>query len=181
MMFHSPLAIAMDTQSGFLVFQISHVPYSQDSKSVEHSFKVKLTKEFLAQFKHLPGPSRSGTGVFCGGGLDESSPYSWWVRRNSEGGLSVNMWRNGPLNPKASQYVNFRTWKDIDMAYQLSFDGKIMGEGANETFSVKWYPTSVRALENIPLAPIRKADESILEKGNAAQGKIRFKCAFQEG
>jgi hypothetical protein len=189
---------AMDSSPGYLVFTIDRAIW-RSNELESSSFKILLSKDFLAQFKHLPIPFKSsGTGFYCGGGKADSAPswagptaFTWWVRRTSEGRLSINMWGKGneeingqhisSHNPSASQYVTFKTWEDIDMGYQLSYlAGR--ADGLNVGFTVKYHPASDKKLETIPLAPVRKADQSDLIPGREKDnGGIRLYCGFQEG
>jgi hypothetical protein len=187
---------AMDTE-GYLVFSLSRATW-QNNNEESASFKVPVNEDFQAQFKHLPSPTSMGTGFYCGGGKADPAPswvgptaFTWWVRRTSEGKLSINMWAKGieningqhisSHNPSASQYVVFKTWADIDMVYQLTYQAG-EADGMNVSFGVKYYPASDKKLEKIPFAPVRKADHGDLITDKINENKnVRFKCGFQEG
>lgn len=195
--FNSVSALATDTQPGYLVFSLGRATWGSHVDE-NYSFKVFLNDEFKAQFKHLPNQHSMGTGFYCGGRKADPAPswsgptgFTCWVRRTSDGKLSINMWGKGTeeikghrissQNPSASQYVIFKSWEDIDMVYQLSYQAG-MGDGLNVSFKVKYYPATSKKLEEIPLAPIRKTDQGDLIPRELKDNKnVTFGCGFQEG
>jgi hypothetical protein len=82
-------------------------------------------------------------------------------------------------NPSVSQYVTFKAWEDIDMVYQLSYLNK-RADGLNVNFEVKYLPTSDSEVSKASLAPVRKADASVLIPGDKLENKtFKFNCGFQ--
>lgn len=190
---------AAEETNGFLVFTVERYAYKMggghDNTDLKQSFKVPLTVEFLANFKYLPSTNRAGTGFLCSGGnyLDDSSGstgFSWWLDRTEDRHWRVHMWSSGvekvggvPLqsrNPSVSQGLAVKNLEDLDMYYQLSFVGH--DDGLNVEFRAKYMSAQdVKALGNIPTAPVQKADRTMLFPGEIPTNcPVRFNCMFQE-
>jgi hypothetical protein len=191
-------AHATDETNGFLVFEVSRYVsaggHSGGSK-VKQKFKVPLTEEFLANFKHVPSQSSSGTGFCCSGGnlrSDESSTrFTWWLGKTADNRWSIHMWGEGfekvsglSLNskdPNVTQCLTIKKLDELDMSYNLSYVNKYDSIGIS--FTAKYVTAKdIDADGPIPSAPVRKADHSILFKGDDQKKyPLEIKCVFQEG
>lgn len=180
---------------GYLVFELSRNSYvigdNASNQDVEQSYKIHLNDAFLAEFKNLPNPHSSGTGLNCSGG--ESTRFSWWIRYTSQRKqLSVNMWAAGSeklgdkqiggRNPSVSQYVRVSSWKELNMTYQLSFSADPLAR--NVSFSVHYVPASEAAsIKDIPFASVQRAKSGglLVSPTPLTEIKFQFGCMFQEG
>ncbi len=85
------------------------------------------------------------------------------------------------MNPNVTQSMTIKRLEDLDMSYQQSFVNKY--DGVNVQFSAKFVPVKdIEADGIIPTAPVRKADRTMLFKGDDMGNKtIQLQCIFQEG
>jgi hypothetical protein len=194
-----PVYAAFET-NGFLVFEVDRFAYSEvyhDGPETTQKFKVPVTDEFLANFKHVPSQNSGGTGFCCGGGHRGTSTndggygFTWWLNKTADNRWYVHMWGQGyekikgvtlaSGNPGVTQSMTFKRLEDLDMSYQQSYVNQY--DGVNVQFSAKYVPAKdIEADGPIPTAPVRKADRTILFKGDDMGNKpIQLQCLFQEG
>jgi hypothetical protein len=190
------IASADETKTnGFLVFEIGRYTYDMESNAsgseITQKFKVPLTEEFLSNFKGVPGQNSEGTGFCCAGGKLKASEYStgfaWWIHKTADNRWRINMWGDGvetikgvKLNsprPTVSQNLTIRHWEDLDMSYMFSYPGM------NISFTAKYVAAKdIDADGPIPAAQVRRADGSILFKGDDLKNyPLEISCLFQEG
>jgi len=193
-------ACAAIETNGFLVFKVERLAYSEGNhggSETTQKFKVPVTDEFLANFKNLPSQHSSGTGFCCSGGHsgtstnDASYGFMWWLDKTSDNRWYVHMWGHGyenikgvmlsSMNPSVTQSMMIKRLEDLDMSYQQSYVNKY--DGVNVQFSAKFVPVKdIEADGIIPTAPVRKADRTMLFKGDDMGNKtIQLQCIFQEG
>ncbi|MDB6024068.1 MAG: hypothetical protein JWM68_291 [Verrucomicrobiales bacterium] len=185
--------------NGFLVFEVERYTFppvyttkgSTKSSHVSQKFKIRLTEEFMANFKNVPSRNSSGTGFCCAGGNLKSSNgstrFMWWIRKTADHRWMINMWGEGvetingvmvsSRNPKTSDGLTIKRWEDLDMSYMHSYDGM------NISFTVKYVTAKeIEAGGPIPAAPVKKADHSDLFKGDDLRKlPLEISCDFQEG
>ena len=176
--------------NGFLVFEVDRYSYHTHGTEVKQRFKVPLTEEFMSQFKNLPNQNREGTGFCCMGGqlkcATGSTSFMWWIHKTEDNRWAINMWSQGvetidrvkveSMTPAVSQYVTIRRLEDIDMTYMRSYDG------LNVSFTAEYVPAKeIDANGPIPTAPVNKADQSELFKGDdSSKLPLKLRCLFQE-
>jgi hypothetical protein len=189
---------AQTNADGYLVFEIDRYTYDMGKPGgtdVKQSFKVPLTAEFMAQFKHTPNQNSSGTGFLCAGGSPKpdsgETSFMWWIRQTVDHRWAINMWGEGfetldgtPMqshNPVVSQDVVIKHLEDLDMQYMLSYNGK--DTGMNIAFKVTYVPArDIDANGVIPVAPVKKADGKDLFPGDdSSKLPLKLHCLFQEG
>lgn len=190
--------------NGFLVFEVDRANWQEQDKKlmettekmkvteVKQKFKVPLTEEFMSQFKHLPNQNSEGTGFYCMAREKKSTAggtsFTWWIQRTQDNRWAINMWGQGEAiiggtkvaRRGASQYVTIKHLADLDMTYQLSYFNKF--DGINVSFTAKYVPAKeISARGPIPIAPVKKADQSGLFKGDdQSKFPVELRCGFQE-
>jgi hypothetical protein len=194
------VANANETKTnGFLVFEIDRYTYNMEKNravgsEITQKFKIPLTEEFLSNFKYLPSKNSSGTGFCCGGGdlktKDGGTHFTWWIRKTTDNRWVINMWGEGAEaingdtvtshNAKASQSLTIKQLEDLDMSYMLSYFNKSIG--LNVEFTAKYVAAKdIDADGPIPAAPVRKADRTILYKGDDLKNyPLEISGLFQE-
>jgi len=194
----SPL-VARAEIKGYVVFEIDRGPYQLSKGStpeIKRSFKVALSDEFLARFRHKAGQNSSGTGFCFNGGnltnVPDSTRFMWWIRQSSDGRWAINVWGKGSeiidgvkissWNPGSSQSLLIRNWEDLDMSSMLSYDGAD-SHGLNVAFTVRYVPAKDLPQEKqIPTIPVHGENRSELIKGDdLSHCPIGASCSFQEG
>jgi hypothetical protein len=185
---------------GYLVIEVSRLTYSGNHKKdlgIKQSFKISLTKEFMANFKHLPNPNSQGTGFCCSAGSlkinNGGTLFTWWIRRGNpnDSHWHINMWGEGvetvkrakieSLSHTATIDLKIKNWDDIDMRYLVSYLNGY--DGINVSFTARYVSAEDhKTLDAIPAAPVQKADRSVLFKGDDLS-RLHFEtsCSFQEG
>ena len=190
------IARADETKTnGFLVFEIDRYTYNTEGHSggsdIKQKFKVPLTEEFMSNFKGVPGQNSEGTGFCCAGGNLKTSEYStgftWWIHKTADNRWRINMWGKGvetingirmdSARPTVAQYLTIKHWEDLDMSYEFGYPGMKI------SFTVEYVPAKdIDAEGPIPAAPVRKADQTELFKGDdLKQYPLEINCIFQEG
>ncbi len=170
-----PARAATET-NGFLVFEVDRYAYAEGQhggSETKQKYKVPLTCEFRANFKHLPVPMKSsGTGFCCGGGYlgtstnNSSDRFAWWLERTGDDRWYIHMWGQGyetikgimvsSGNPSVTQGVTIKRLEDLDMNYQQSYVNQY--DGVNVQFSAKYVSAKdIEADGSIPTAPVRKS------------------------
>lgn len=182
--------------NGLLVFELDRITYNDrngaaDGPEIRQRFKVPLTEEFMSNFRNAPKPQRSMGSGFCfeGGSLKTnagSTGFTWWIHKTMDNRWSINMWAEGAetvkgikinsARPTVSQYSIIKRWEDLDMSYMLSYPGM------NVSFKAKYVAAkNVETEGHIPAAPVRKADGTILFKGDDLSNlPLEVRCLFQE-
>jgi hypothetical protein len=186
------------TANGFLVFEIDRYIYTEGhtgGSEIKQKFKVPLTEEFMSNFKHVPSQNSSGTGFCCSGGNlktnNGSTRFTWWLGKTADNRWFIHMWAMGvetidgvmvnSRNPNVTQSLTIKRLEDLDMSYMESYVNKY--DGINISFTAKYVTAKdIDADGPIPAAPVRKADRSILFKGDDLKNyPLEISCLFQEG
>lgn len=193
-----PACAAIET-NGFLVFEVDRYAFGGGRHVglvTKQKYKVPLTEEFLANFKHLPNQNSGGTGLCCNGGHegtntnDAEYEYTWWLEKTADNRWHIHMWGYGyekikevvvqSRDPSVTQSLTINRLEDLDMSYQQSYVNEY--EGVNVEFGAKYVSAKdIKAGGSIPTAPVRKADQTILYKGDDLRDNpIQLHCSFQE-
>jgi hypothetical protein len=149
----------------------------------------------MSQFKNLPNHNSEGTGFYCTGGEPKSAVgstrFNWWIHRTQDNRWRINMWgqgvetvngvKVGSMAPGVEQSVKIRHLEDLDTNYMLPYTHEF--HGMNVSFSAKYVPAKdIDADGVIPAAPVKKADQSELFKGDdSSKLPLELRCGFQEG
>ena len=195
----APWMLTAAETNGFLVFEIDRYTYTadhpKDTKQVRQRFKIPLTAEFLANFKHTPSQNSSGTG-FCGAGGNLKSAaggtrFAWWIRQTTDHRWAINMWGNGvetidgiqisSRSATSTQCQTIKRWEDLDMSCQLSYVQHY--DGINVSFTARYVAAKdIDAEAPILAAPVKRADHTVLFPGDdQTDSPMDFSGLFQEG
>jgi hypothetical protein len=114
----------------------------------------------------------------------------WWIYKMSDHRWGVNMWGEGvetvkglklqSLNPSVSQQLTIKNWEDLDMQYVLMYTND--PDATCVVFRAKYVTAEdIKAEGPVPAARVRKADGSVLFKGDASrQLPLVIDCLFQD-